>query len=123
MKYAVLTAWLLLASAACAPQQFGASGYSGRPDRCLVVSPLGDKFRFRDSWIFETNKRAFKDSQLTKIQGSGIDVIRLSKDATDSDVRVVIAKCKQTLLDPVPAIVFPPLDQPRAILISEQKIQ
>ncbi len=121
MKCAVVGLWLLLASAVCAQQQPGVYGYSGRPDRCLVVSPLGDKFLFRDSWFFETNRRAFKDSELTKIQRSGIDVIRLLKDATDADVKAVIAKCQQTVLDPVPAIPFPPSDQPRVILISGEK--
>jgi hypothetical protein len=128
MKYSAIAFGLLLVltartSAQQRPSAGELSGFSGRPDRCLVVSRLGGKFLFRDSWFFQTNKRAFKDSDLTKIQRSGIDVIRLPKNATDADVKTVIIKCQQTLLDPVPAFMLPPPDQPRVVPISEEKIQ
>ena len=109
MKYTVVAFWLLLAFAPQASaQQSGAAewhGYSYRPDQCLVVSSAGDnKFKFRDSWAYDTRKKTFKNNELTKIEQSGIHVIWLSKDATDTDVKVELAKCQQTHLDPIPAV-------------------
>ena len=121
MKFGVMAFGLLLAftarTSAQQPSVGESRGFSGRPDQCLVVSPDGNKFKFRDSWAYEARKKTYKTADLEKIERFGIHVIRLPKDATDADVKVLIAKCQQTILDPVPAILFPSPEQPRFILI------
>ena len=69
-------------------------GYSFMPQQCLVVSAEGKKFRYRDAWVYGPTRAKYKESELQKIAGHGVNVFRLNKDASDDEVSGVIKKCQ-----------------------------
>ena len=62
------------------------------------------KFRYRDACDYITKKHTFKDSDLKKIEKQGVEVFRLDKDATDTQVLRLIERFVGT-----PPVVVSPL--------------
>ncbi len=89
---------VLLAPAVKAQQNASA------PHRCLIVSAIdGGKFQYRDACAYITKKHTFKNSELAKIAKQGVEVIRLGKDATDTEVHALTEPCR------TPPVVVTPL--------------
>jgi hypothetical protein len=56
----------------------------------LIVSRSGKRFAYRSSWGPIKTKKTFRESDLEKIEKSGVQVIRLRDVATEDDVDFAI---------------------------------